>query len=133
MLSYAPPRAPHFGLGHGGRAPSACFLGTKECLGIERLEQLTAPETVRLMRAVSLYYFVTADDPPVYLSHTRPATPVTRQSSPLKWVHHAEFGLRLQAALRGQGVEAVVHYRHGPHPVYRDGVEFVAEKFAARR
>lgn len=108
------------------------YPSTKECLGIETLEQMAAPETVRLMRAVSPYYFVTADDPPVYLSHTRPATPVTRHSSPLKWVHHAEFGLRLQTALREEGVEAVVHYRHGPHPGYRDGVDFVAKKIAAR-
>ena len=107
------------------------YPSTKACLGIGRLEQMDDPKTVRLMQSVSPYNYVTADDPPVYLSHTRRVTRVTRFSSPLKWVHHAEFGLRLQAALREQGVEAVVHYRNGPDPGYRDGVDFVAEKLAA--
>lgn len=109
------------------------YPSTKDCFAIQSLDELTHPRVIALARRCSPYYHVSADDPPVFLSHTRAKKPVTQRTGPNSWVHHALFGLKLQEAMRAAGVECVVHYKNGPAPEdYRDGVDFVAKKFGLK-
>ena len=106
------------------------YPSTKACLAITSLDELTHPRVVALARRSSPYYHVTADDPPVFLSHTRANSRVTARTGPNTWVHHALFGLKLREKMETAGVECVVHYKYGPATEhYRDGVDFVARKF----
>lgn len=109
------------------------YPSTKDCFAIQSLDELTDPRVIALARQCSPYYHVSADDAPVYLSHTRAKKPVTERTGPNSWVHHALFGLKLQEAMRAAGVECVIHYKNGPAPEnYRDGVDFVAQKFGLK-
>ncbi len=109
------------------------YPSTKECFAIQSLDELTDPRVIALARRCSPFYLVSADDAPVYLSHTRANDPVTERTGYNTWVHHALFGLKLQEKMNAAGVECVVHNKNGPAPEqYKDGVDFVARKFGLK-
>ena len=47
------------------------YPSTKDCFAIQSLDELTDPRVIALAWQCSPYYHVSADDVPVYLSHTR--------------------------------------------------------------
>jgi acetyl esterase len=73
----------------------------------QKMEEVIAPETQRLIRSVSPWHHVSADDPPTFLAYT--GAPVEEvlppETDPLVVVHHANFGEALSERLREKGVE----------------------------
>lgn len=73
----------------------------------QKMDEALAPETQRLIRSVSPWHHVSADDPPTFLAYTgAPAAEVLpAETDPLVVVHHANFGKHLSERLREKGVE----------------------------
>ncbi|MGH2354234.1 MAG: alpha/beta hydrolase fold domain-containing protein [Chloroflexota bacterium] len=66
------------------------------------------PEKARMMEETAPINFVTADDPPAYLTYAqehRPTTPETDQNT---GIHHPTFGVLLNERMDAVGVECVV-------------------------
>ena len=105
------------------------YPSAKKCFNIKSIRQLHDPAVIQIARQASPWHHVTPGDSPVYLSHTRGNTSVTRYTSPTIWVHHALYGIKLRERMTAAGNECIVHYRHGPLPTpYTDGIDFVVQK-----
>ena len=79
-------------------------------------------------RAASPITYLTADDPPIYLTYEQ-NEPVREDSPPGVWVHHRVLGTRLQEAMRELGIECHVEYPGGP-PIarYPSRLDFLIKK-----
>lgn len=73
----------------------------------QKMDEVLAPETLRLIRSVSPWHHVSVDDPPTFLAYTgAPAAEVLpAETNPLLVVQHANFGKLLSERLREKGVE----------------------------
>jgi len=105
------------------------YPSARRCFDISSIDQLRDPAIVALARRVSPWHHVTPDDPPVYISHTGRNSRVTRYTRPTTWVHHPQFGIKLQERMVAAGIECTLHYRDSEPPkIYRDGVDFIARQ-----
>ncbi len=77
------------------------------------------------IKEYSPYEWVTADDPPVFLSYGAAPALGQVQKDP---THSANFGLKLQEKLRSVGVECYLAYPGAPNLKYRDTAEFLIAK-----
>ena len=89
-------------------------------------------ELAEMIREGSIVNHITPDDPPVYMSYGMapdsdiPADP--KKANGWK-IHHVNFGIHLQEALRKAGVEATLDYP-GPKTRYESVVDFFIDKLA---
>ena len=70
----------------------------------------------------SPYALVTADDPPVYLTYSRPPAIGKTQKDP---THTANFGVKLQEHCRELGVSCELFYPDAPGDVHANPTEFL--------
>lgn len=81
-----------------------------------------------LMREASPITFLSADDPPIYMTYGRDSQ-VTEESEPNVWVHHPTLGRKLKEAADAIGVECHVQVaRDRPEAPYQSQSDFLIKK-----
>ena len=73
----------------------------------------------------SPYALVSSDDPPVYLSYTRPPALGQEEKDP---THTCNFGIKLQEHCRAREVECELAYPGAPDAKYNSATEFLIAK-----
>ena len=76
--------------------------------GVESPEDWESDRVKQLMTEASSIHHLTTDDAPVYMTYSRPNTPVTAETESSIWVHHVKLGLKLQEAMQKVGLECLV-------------------------
>lgn len=90
------------------------------------------PRVAKLAEDASPINHLSKDDKvAVHMSYSRPNTPVTKDTHPSEWVHHALLGLKLQEAMRKLDFECVVVHPRLDNPDYRDLPDFLIRKLTA--
>jgi acetyl esterase/lipase len=83
------------------------------------------PRVAKLAEQASAITHLTADDPPVYMSYSRPNSKVTMRSDPGVWVHHPLLGLKLQEAMKAISLECNVKAPGIAETAYKDLYDFL--------
>ena len=69
----------------------------------------------------------------VHMSYSRPNVPVTLDTNPSIWIHHALFGLKLQEAMQKLDLECIVVHPEKKDSTYKDLPDFLIQKLTASR
>ena len=64
----------------------------------------------------------------VHMSYSRPKVPVTLDTNPSIWIHHALFGLKLQEAMQKLDLECIVVHPEEKDSSYKDLSDFLIQK-----
>lgn len=80
--------------------------------GVKTMEELKTPEKQEIIKQASAINFVSADDPPIYLSYgsRMSATPMPPTAPEVLSIHHPKFGQMLKEKLDAVGVECIFRY-----------------------
>jgi acetyl esterase len=92
----------------------------------DELTSLTGVALHAVQRELSIINHISPDDPPTFLTYAMAPDDPLPEKNPRGWIiHHVNFGLALEGALRAAGVEAYLQYPGAPTP-YADEVAFLA-------
>ena len=74
-------------------------------------EDFTDPEKIRLFEEASPLYYITADDPPVFMYYDQRNIPLPAGCSGAQYAHHPQLGILLKDKLDSLGVECHIRLR----------------------
>ncbi|MDA0767969.1 MAG: alpha/beta hydrolase, partial [Verrucomicrobia bacterium] len=90
------------------------------------------PRVAKLAEDASPINHLSKDDTtPVHMSYNAPDVPVTKNTNPGVWIHHAKFGLKLQEAMQKQNLECIVTHPGLKNDTYQDLPDFLIKKLKA--
>lgn len=101
--------------------------------GIEEDSDWETERVKKLMVDASPINHLTDDDPPVFMVYGSGNIPVTVDSNPGLWVHHALLGIKLKEAMDELGIECSVTWNGNPSKRYEDIHAFLVEKVRGER
>ncbi len=98
-----------------------------------RPEEIDTPNAYRRYEEAAPITYLTADDPPAYLSYNRADEPCDASSDVQLVVHHPRLGIALKERMDNLGIECVLRYRGQSASPNMEPLEFIRKHFDRAR